>query len=263
MTDGPELETGERCLRSAAGATAKVAVGAANALVMESPVQTAPRRATGDARTLPLPKPLPGHPPPPPRLPLYLLGCPWTRHMPCQSVVRVRLFVSLQMKKLESPEDPSLATTHHAAQEAVLIPQRLGNCSNSGPTTLSTTISPQLAQLPEHQQAESTAALDETGPMNAPDAVREPDTLPPVEPPLALPSVLRVSPPAQQPRNFRWGPFEGEDFCSIISNTYEEVIHWRRNVFLVPSGSIGKAFVSEVARLFRPMQTALASNPSL
>ena len=32
---------------------------------------------------------------------------------------------------------------------------------------------------------------------------------------------------------------------------YEEVIHWRRNLFLVPSGASGEAFVSELARLFQ------------
>ena len=32
---------------------------------------------------------------------------------------------------------------------------------------------------------------------------------------------------------------------------YEEVINWRRNVFLIPSGTTGKVFVSEIARLFQ------------
>ena len=69
--------------------------------------------------------------------------------------------------------------------------------------------------------------------------------------PVSPPITMLVSPPAQQPRNFRWGPHEGDEFYSIISNIYEEVIHWRWNVFLVPSGSTGKAFVSELARLFQ------------
>ena len=65
------------------------------------------------------------------------------------------------------------------------------------------------------------------------------------------PPRLSSPPPAQQPSNFQWGPLEGVDFCAMISNAYEEVIHWRRNVFLIPSGSAGKAFVSEIARLFQ------------
>ena len=32
---------------------------------------------------------------------------------------------------------------------------------------------------------------------------------------------------------------------------YEEVVHWRRNLFQVPSGVSGKSFVSELARLFQ------------
>ena len=103
----------------------------------------------------------------------------------------------------------------------------------------------------------SIAAPDEGSPMNTTDESEHEGTPPtmPVSPPITT----LVSPPAQQPRNFRWGPHEGDEFYSIISNVYEEVIHWRRNVFLVPSGSTGKAFVSELARLFQ----AYGDNSSL
>ena len=126
------------------------------------------------------------------------------------------------------------------------LPQRQGNCSNNG----STTTPPQkLFQIPEHHTTMSIAAPDEGSPMNTTDESEHEGTPPtmPVSPPITT----LVSPPAQQPRNFRWGPHEGDEFYSIISNVYEEVIHWRRNVFLVPSGSTGKAFVSELARLFQ------------
>jgi hypothetical protein len=56
---------------------------------------------------------------------------------------------------------------------------------------------------------------------------------------------------ALQPHNFKWGSCEGHVFCEKINLAFEEVIHWRRNLFQVPSGSIGKAFVSELARLFQ------------
>ena len=70
---------------------------------------------------------------------------------------------------------------------------------------------------------------------------------------------MRFSPPAQQPQSFRWGSFDGDEFHTIVSRAYNEVIHWRRNVFQIPTGSTGKAFVSEVARLFQ----AYADNSSL
>ena len=57
--------------------------------------------------------------------------------------------------------------------------------------------------------------------------------------------------PALQPPNFSWGPYQGEALSEIINTAYDEVVHWRHNIFQVPSGSSGKAFVSELARLFQ------------
>lgn len=36
-----------------------------------------------------------------------------------------------------------------------------------------------------------------------------------------------------------------------LDEAYAEVVHWRRNTFLVPFGNAGKGFVSELSRLFR------------
>ena len=58
------------------------------------------------------------------------------------------------------------------------------------------------------------------------------------------------APPLQAP-NFFWGPHEGVEFCTLVDMAYEEVVHWRRNIFQVPSGSAGKSFVLELARLFQ------------
>ena len=42
--------------------------------------------------------------------------------------------------------------------------------------------------------------------------------------------------PAHKP-NFSWSPsVSGADFVDMIRATYEEVLYWRRNIFLVPSG---------------------------
>ena len=57
--------------------------------------------------------------------------------------------------------------------------------------------------------------------------------------------------PAHKP-NFSWSPsVSGADFVDMIRATYEEVLCWRRNIFLVPSGKAGKAFVQETARLLQ------------
>ena len=51
--------------------------------------------------------------------------------------------------------------------------------------------------------------------------------------------------------DFCWGSHEGKAYYDAVTTAYNEVIHWRRNVFLVPSGTTGKAFVSELARLMQ------------
>ena len=50
---------------------------------------------------------------------------------------------------------------------------------------------------------------------------------------------------------FRWRAKDGEIFTSSITIAYEEIVHWRRNIFKVPCGKTGKSFVLELARMFR------------
>ena len=57
-------------------------------------------------------------------------------------------------------------------------------------------------------------------------------------------------PPLPTP-NFMWGNCDGVSFTNAIHSAYKEVVHWRRNIFKVPSGRVSKSFVSELARLFQ------------
>ena len=50
---------------------------------------------------------------------------------------------------------------------------------------------------------------------------------------------------------FTWGNFSGSEMLAIINNVYDEIVHWRHNLFLVPSGSAGNSFVQELARLLQ------------
>ncbi len=43
-----------------------------------------------------------------------------------------------------------------------------------------------------------------------------------------------------------------------MNKAYDEVVHWRMNLFLVPFGSAGKCFISELARLYRSVATSSA-----
>ena len=50
--------------------------------------------------------------------------------------------------------------------------------------------------------------------------------------------------------SFMWGDQIGVDVSHAVECAYAEAVHWRRNVFLVPSGKISKAYVKEQSRLF-------------
>ena len=50
---------------------------------------------------------------------------------------------------------------------------------------------------------------------------------------------------------FKWGNIDGIMFQNAINCAYNEVVHWRHNIFKVPSGKAGKSFVCELSRLFR------------
>ena len=54
---------------------------------------------------------------------------------------------------------------------------------------------------------------------------------------------------------------DANSFCEDLDVVYREVVHWRRNVFEVPRGSAGKAFVGDLARLFRAVGQGSALEP--
>ena len=53
------------------------------------------------------------------------------------------------------------------------------------------------------------------------------------------------------PSHFHCGPVNSSTFCQSLNSAYQEVVHWKKNNFEVPCGSLGKQFVSELAGLFR------------
>ena len=63
--------------------------------------------------------------------------------------------------------------------------------------------------------------------------------------------------PMQSP-TFRWGEIEGGAFARATQNCYEEIVHWKRNLFKVPSGRAGKSFVRELTRMFQAYADASA-----
>ncbi len=47
-----------------------------------------------------------------------------------------------------------------------------------------------------------------------------------------------------------WGDASGEEITDSIHRAYSEVVHWKPNMFQIPSGTAGKRFVSELSRCF-------------
>ena len=62
-----------------------------------------------------------------------------------------------------------------------------------------------------------------------------------------------------QPPNFVWDDLSGRDFCDKVNKAHDEAVLWRRNLFLVPFGKVGKSFIQEMANLFQ----AFSENSSL
>ena len=65
-----------------------------------------------------------------------------------------------------------------------------------------------------------------------------------------VPSSLPPSPQSCEPC-FAWGNCEGAMFQDAIVDVYKIVVHWRRNIFRVPSGKAVKLVVRELTLLFQ------------
>jgi hypothetical protein len=58
-------------------------------------------------------------------------------------------------------------------------------------------------------------------------------------------------PPTSTCATFQWGELNREACIVAINEAYEEIVCWKRNIFLLPSGKVGKAFIKELARLYQ------------
>ena len=71
---------------------------------------------------------------------------------------------------------------------------------------------------------------------------------------LELPSFASANPYNQ----FKWGENDGEKIAADIDSIYTQIVHWKHNLFKVPSGKHGKVFVQELACLFNAYGEASA-----
>ena len=49
---------------------------------------------------------------------------------------------------------------------------------------------------------------------------------------------------------FYWNTVPGSVYQKDLEEAYEQIVHWRKNVFMVPTGASGKKFINEITRLF-------------
>ncbi len=59
---------------------------------------------------------------------------------------------------------------------------------------------------------------------------------------------------------FTWGPHDGHAFGSIITSVYNEVVHWRPNLFLVPFEKVGNSLCAKWLDYSEPSLNAQLSN---
>ena len=78
-------------------------------------------------------------------------------------------------------------------------------------------------------------------------------------PPLLLPPFTPAPPMAP---HCNWSPLmSGNDFCDAINAAYEEIVHWKQNLFSPPSGKAGKAFTQELSNLYQAYGESSALEP--
>ena len=45
-----------------------------------------------------------------------------------------------------------------------------------------------------------------------------------------------------------WNEVRGAVFEKCLTNVYEKVVHWKRNLFMMASGAVGKKYINEITR---------------
>ena len=129
------------------------------------------------------------------------------------------------------------------------LPGRRGRCQNTQSST--PTLDAQSSAPCSTSTQRSQAIICDEAWVSDAEATVTSDAVQSADVPLHTQDLPRPS--AMAEAHFTWGPDEvsSEQFIQSINTAYAEVVHWKRNIFSVPSGKAGKAFANELARLFR------------
>ena len=142
---------------------------------------------------------------------------------------------SLPLDSIASPPNDTLSATNS---------ESFSNLSPAAATDAAATVTPATSSYPP---SEADVTIDHAAQIHN-------DTTPPMDcSPLQLPSF-----PPIHSNSFCWGERDGDSVAHSIQHCYDEVVHWKRNIFKIPSGKAGKAFVRETTRLFQAYATGSA-----
>ena len=126
------------------------------------------------------------------------------------------------------------------------LPCRLNKCANiSSSSTDDIDNTPETQGDPESVSEISDGGNDPTNQQSPTNAHHDDQCKLPDPSPIADPS-------------FSWGNFDSETIIAHMKEAYDEVVHWKMNLFLIPFGSVGKSFITELARLYRAVATSSA-----
>ena len=56
-------------------------------------------------------------------------------------------------------------------------------------------------------------------------------------------------PPINEEISYKWGEYENAIFETNINDVYERIVYWRKNLFMLPTGKVGKRYIDETTRL--------------
>ena len=67
-------------------------------------------------------------------------------------------------------------------------------------------------------------------------------------PPLTHVSTMTV--PINIPKNhYKWGDYDGHVFEKNLNVIYDIIVHWKKNLFMLPTGRAGKDYIDEITQL--------------
>ena len=132
------------------------------------------------------------------------------------------------------------------------VPSRLNQCSNvsrgqitTDDLTLSNTVRSE-ENHPSDSRMDSTSEQDTLVTSSLVSSPHE-SGRPPFPPPLP-----EIHPSEREANSSKWnGTIDLNDFAIELEMAYQSIVHWKQNIFRVPSGKVGQMFVYELAKLFK------------